>query len=144
MLPISISNKGEASPHDQRKTFYTWLFAGVLCTGLACVAVVALLNSTSSSLQDVDDLTSESRSGQSHSVRVRTLIVGGGIGGHAAAYELAKRGIGNSANRGPSGNRGVLVIEATNRKCGNIEDATFAESSGLQHPPGSPDYKPFR
>lgn len=60
-------------------------------------------------------------------VRVRTLVVGGGMGGQYHAW-LRRNFI---STPGPAGGTGMAVIEATNLPCGRIVDAQVA---GLCHP----------
>jgi hypothetical protein len=82
--------------------------------------------------------------------RARVAVVGGGMGGHSAMYELARAGIGNAANPGPSGNKGLLLIEKTSSPCGIIKPITFypesspnADSAAINNP-FDPSYMPYR
>eukprot|EP00808_Paulinella_micropora_P015237 g73342.t1 len=83
-----------------------------------------------------------SRGSKVKSTQKRVLVVGGGMAGHHAMYELARAGIGNSSNRGPSGNTGILLIEKDNVNCGILRDITYSESSGLNNGPYQADWKP--
>jgi hypothetical protein len=92
--------------------------------------------------------------------RVALLVVGGGMGGHAAMYEAARGGVGRIAHAdGMSHNTGIMLIEKGSMPCGIIEPVTFVNDSkwdktGSPHyatpdeqaykNPYSPNYKPYR
>ena len=82
---------------------------------------------------------SSSTSGASPVGTADAVVIGGGIAGHTAMWEMAQRGIGSS--------KGITLIEKDPNDfhvCGIIEPINFAESSGTDKSPFSPNYKPFR
>ena len=98
-----------------------------------------------------DSLTTASTSSYASTTNVRVLVVGQGMAGSAAMYELTQKGIGNSSLLGASKAPGIMLVESsTSNKCGIIEPIDFAESSGVSGGPWlssgapNPNYKPYR
>jgi hypothetical protein len=88
----------------------------------------------------------------SRNAKVRVLVIGQGIAGSSAVYELAQKGIGNQHTPGASGATGILVVDSNpDNVCGIIAPVDYAEiSSGVAagaftaYGAPNPGYRPFR
>jgi hypothetical protein len=86
-------------------------------------------------------------------VRKRVTVIGNGMAGHHAMYELSRAGIGSASKPGPSRNTGILLLGKDDANCGIIRDITYKESltkggpfidKGANFGKVNKNYKPYR